>query len=71
MNQNERHALIRHAIQAWGFLVRWGQRLTFAEFASAIRKHSSDPRAEAVAGVLDGTTGFVARDWRGFRANWQ
>ena len=37
--------LIRHAIAAWGYLVRWGSRLTLAEFAAAIRRHSSHARA--------------------------
>lgn len=63
--------LIRHAIAAWGYLVRWGSRLTLAEFAAAIRRHSSHARAEALAAELESATGFVARDWRGFRANWQ
>ena len=25
----------------------------------------------ALAAALESATGFVARDWRGFRANWQ
>ena len=63
--------LIRHAIAAWGYLVRWGSRLTLAEFAAAIRHHSDHERAEALAAALESATGFVARDWRGFRASWQ
>ncbi|WP_195156966.1 hypothetical protein [Pseudomonas aeruginosa] len=63
--------LIRHAIAAWGYLVRWGSRLTLAEFAAAIRSHSAHERAEALAAALESATGFVARDWRGFRASWQ
>lgn len=63
--------LIRHAIAAWGYLVRRGSRLTLAEFAAAIRRHSSHSRAEALAAALESAAGFVARDWRGFRANWQ
>ncbi|CAJ0903177.1 hypothetical protein R20233_04899 [Ralstonia sp. LMG 32965] len=63
--------LIRHAIAAWGYLVRWGSRLTLAEFAAAIRRHSAHARAEAMAAALESATGFVARDWRGFRASWQ
>ena len=63
--------LIRHAIAAWGYLVRWGSRLTLAEFAAAIRRHSDHERAEALAAALESATGFVARDWRGFRASWQ
>lgn len=66
--QNE---LIRHAIAAWGYLVRWGSHLTLREFASAIRRHSTHDRAEALAAALESATGFVARDWRGFRASWQ
>ena len=63
--------LIRHAIAAWGYLVRWGSRLTLAEFAAVIRRHSFHERAEALAAALESATGFVTRDWRGFRANWQ
>ncbi len=63
--------LIRHAIAAWGYMVRWGSRLTLAEFVAAIRRHSSHARAEALAVALGSATGFVARDWRGFHANWQ
>lgn len=71
MTQSEQNDQIRHAVAAWGFLVRWGQRLTLVEFAAAIRRYSRDPRAEALARALEGATGFVARDWRGFRAHWQ
>jgi hypothetical protein len=67
-NTNE---LIRHAIAAWGYLVRWGSRLTLAEFAAAIRRHSAHHRAECLAAALDSATGFVARDWHGLRASWQ
>lgn len=67
----ETNELIRHAIAAWGYLVRWGSRLTLREFAAAIRRHSTHERAEALAAALESATGFVARDWRGFRASWQ
>lgn len=63
--------LIRHAIAAWGYLVCWGSRLTLAEFAAAIRRHSTHERAEALAIALESATGFVSRDWRGFRASWR
>ena len=69
--KSDKNELIRHAITACGYLVRWGSRLTLPEFAAAIRRHSTDQRAEAVAAALESATGFVARDWRGLRANWQ
>ena len=37
--------LIRHAIAAWSYLVPWNSRLTLAEFAAMIRRHSTHERA--------------------------
>lgn len=71
MTQAEQNDLIRHAVAAWGFLVRWGERLSLTEFAAAIRRYSSDPRADDIARALENATGFIARDWRGLRAQWQ
>lgn len=67
----QKNHMIRHAIDAWGFLVSWGSHLTLAEFAAVIRRHSSHQRAQALADALESASGFVARDWRGFRASWQ
>jgi hypothetical protein len=61
---------IRHAVTAWSYLVRWGSRLTFAEFAATIRRHSSHERAASLATVLESVDGSVSRDWQGVRANW-
>lgn len=62
--------LIRHAIDAWGYLVRWGSRLTLAEFAAEIRRHSAHDRVAVLLVALESADGFVSRDWRGFRAAW-
>ena len=71
ITKTETNKLIRHAIEAWGFLVRWGNTLTLREFAGAIRRHSTHARADVLALALESTTGFVARDWRGLRARWE
>lgn len=68
MSRDDCNSLIRYGIAAWGYLVRWGSRMTLKEFAGAIRRHSSHERAVEVAAALESATGFVARDWRGFRA---
>ena len=71
MTKADTNEQIRHAIDAWGYLVRWGTRLSLVEFAAAIRRHSTHARAQALAEALESASGFVARDWRGLRASWQ
>ena len=53
MTKADTNEQIRHAIDAWGYLVRWGTRLSLVEFAAAIRRHSTHARAEALAEALD------------------
>ena len=60
-----------HANDYGGWLTIESFSRASPEFAAAIRRHSSHARAEALAAALESATGFVARDWRGFRANWQ
>ena len=71
MTKADTNEQIRHAIDAWGYLVRWGTRLSLVEFAAAIRRHLTHARAQALAEALESASGFVARDWRGLRASWQ
>ena len=71
MTKADTNEQIRHAIDAWCYLVRWGTRLSLVEFAAAIRRHLTHARAQALAEALESASGFVARDWRGLRASWQ
>lgn len=66
----EKREFLQHVVQAWGFLVPRGARLTFTELAGAIRRYSAHPRAEAIATSLTSLQGHVNHDWRGFQATW-
>lgn len=67
---DKRSELVRHVSANWGFLIpRYGQ-VTMKEFATTIRRYSSDVRAEAVASELDAYEGTIWRDWKGVHAKW-
>ena len=62
--------LVRAGVDNFGFLVRRFSRLSFAQFARKIRRHSQDPRALAVAKALEATPGEISRGWRRLSAQW-
>ena len=71
MNHTCTNELVRHAVDAWGYLVERNSRKTFIEFADMIRSHSSHKRGKILANTLESISGVITHDWRGFRATWQ
>lgn len=70
MSNNQKNALIRLAITRFGNLVKWGTRLTFAQFAKLIAHFATDEDSQMIATAICQADGQIWRDRNGLCVNW-